>query len=322
VARLILRRVLVAVPVLWLVVTAAFLAVHAAPGSVADLVDDPSLSPTARRAIREHWGLDRPLGEQYARWLGAVVTGDLGVSFLYHQPVADVVGRALGPTALLAGTALFLDLLLGLTVATLSVRRPHGAVDRLLGGVSLLLYGVPPFWLALMAVLVFSLRLGWFPPSHMASVGAAAFPPGARAADLLRHLVLPAGVLALAGFAATARYLRAALLDVVSSRHLLAARARGIPPRRVFWVHALRPALLPVATLLGLAVPALVSGALVVEVVFSWPGMGRVMWTAATARDVPVVLATTLLAAGAVLAGTLLADLLYAVLDPRVRRSV
>jgi len=322
VPRLILRRVLVAVPVLWLVVTAAFLAVHAAPGSVEDLVADPSLSPEARLAIREHWGLDRPLGEQYVRWLGAVATGDLGVSFLYHQPVTSVLGRALGPTALLAGTALLLDLLLGLAVAVVSVRRPHGPADRLLGGLSLLLWGMPPFWLALMAVLVFSLKLGWLPPSHMASVGAAALPRAARAADLLHHLVLPAGILALAGFAATARYLRAALLDVAASRHLLAARARGIPPRRLFWVHTLRPALLPVATLLGLAVPALVSGALVVEVVFSWPGMGRVMWTAATARDIPVVLATTLLAAGAVLTGTLLADLLYAALDPRVRRSV
>jgi len=322
VRRLILRRALVAIPVLWLVVTAAFFAVHAAPGSVEDLVADPTLSPAARQAIRAHWGLDRPLHEQYLRWLGAVATGDLGVSFLYHQPVAAVVGRALGPTALLTGTALAIDLLLGLGVAVLSVRRPHGAVDRLLGGLSLLLYGMPPFWLALMAVLVFSLRLGWLPPSHMASVGAAAMAPAARALDLLRHLVLPAGVLALAGFAATARYLRAALLDVATARHLLAARARGIPPRRLFLVHALRPALLPVATLLGLAVPALVSGALVVEVVFSWPGMGRVMWTAATARDIPVVLATTLLAAGAVLGGTLMADLAYAALDPRVRRSV
>ena len=320
--RLILKRLLVAIPVLWLVVTATFLAVHAAPGSVADLVDDPSLSPHAREAIREHWGLDQPLLEQYGHWLGSIVRGDLGVSFLYRQPVATVVGRALGPTVLLTGTALGLDLLLGIAMAVLSVRKPGGAVDRLLGAATLGLYGLPPFWLALMAVLLFSLKLGWFPPSHMASVGAAALDGPGRFLDLLRHMVLPAGVLTLAGVAATARYLRASLLDVARSRHLLAARARGIPPRRLFWVHALRPALLPVATLLGLAVPALVSGALVVEVVFSWPGMGQLMWAAARARDIPVVLATTLLASAGVLAGTLLADVLYAALDPRVRRSV
>ncbi len=320
--RLILRRLLVMAVVLWLVVSAAFVAVHAAPGSVEDLVDNPSLSPRARAAIREHWGLDRPLGEQYLRWLDAVVHGDLGVSFLYRRPVARVVGEALGPTALLAGTALLANLLLGALLAVSAVRRPGGLADRVLGGLSLALYGTPPFWLALMAVLVFSLQLGWFPPSHMASVGAASLSAGARLADLLRHMVLPVSVLTLAGVAATARYLRASLLDVVSSRFLLAARARGVPPRRLFWIHALRPALLPLATLLGLAVPALVSGSLVVEVIFSWPGMGRVMWTAATARDIPVVLAGTLLAAGAVMLGNLLADLAYMAVDPRVRRPV
>ncbi len=320
--RLVLRRLLIMIPVLWLVVTAAFLAVHAAPGSVAELVDNPSLSPAARMAIRRHWGLDRPVTEQYLRWLGSVVTGDLGISFLYRRPVSRVVGEALGPTLLLTGTALAFNLLLGALIAALAVRRPGGATDRLLGWLSLGLYGFPPFWLALMAVLLFSLKLGWLPASHMSSVGAAALSGGARLADLVRHLILPVAVLTLTGLAATARYLRASLLEISSSRFLLAATARGVPPRRLFWVHSLRPALLPVVTLIGLAVPALVSGALVIEVIFSWPGMGRVMWTAATARDVPVVLATTLLAAGAVMLGTLLADVLYMAVDPRVRRSV
>jgi peptide/nickel transport system permease protein len=186
---------------------------------------------------------------------------------------------------------------------------------------SLGLYGLPPFWLAVMAVLVFSLSLGWFPPSHMHSVGVDQMSAATRLADLLHHLALPALCLGLAGAAATARYLRSTLLEVGGSRFILAARARGIPERRILWVHTLRPALLPVVTLLGLSVPLLVSGSVVIETIFSWPGMGQVMWRAAQARDVPLVLGVTLVGAIAVILGNLLADLMYAVVDPRAREE-
>jgi len=317
--RFVLRRALIALPVLWLVVTLTFVVVHAVPGSTVDLLDNPRLSPAERQAMRQHFGLDLPLHRQYLRWLEGVATGDLGVSFLYRQPVRTVVARAILPTLLLTGTALLIDLLLGIGLAILAVARHRSWFDRVTSLLSLGLYGMPAFWLAGLAILVFSLKLGWLPASHMHSLDATSLPPAARLEDLLRHLVLPAGILGLTGAAATARYLRASLLDVRDSRFLLAARARGIPPRRILWIHALRPAILPLVTIVGLSLPFLVSGSLVIEVIFAWPGMGRVMWTAAWARDIPVILAVTMVGAVAVVAGNLLADILYAVADPRTR---
>jgi peptide/nickel transport system permease protein len=180
-------------------------------------------------------------------------------------------------------------------------------------------YGLPSFWLAGMAVLVFSVWLGWFPSSHMYSVGADRLGAAARLGDLIRHLVLPAACLGAVGAAATARFLRATLLEVRASRYVTAARARGLSERRLMWVHTLRPALLPVVTLFGLSLPFLVSGSVVIESVFSWPGMGRMLWVAAQARDVPLVLGITLVGAAAVITGSLIADLGYAAVDPRAR---
>lgn len=317
--RLTVRRLLTLVPLVWLVVTATFVAVHAAPGSYADTLDHPRLTDEGRERIRVRYGLDQPLHAQYLQWLRAVATGDLGTSYLFKEPVTRVIIRALPPTILLTGTALVLDLLLGVAIAMAAARRPHGWVDRVTTVLGLGVYGLPSFWVAGMAILVFAVWLGWFPPSHMHSVGAEQLSRVARLADLLHHLLLPALCLGVVGAAATARYLRATLIETGASRFVLAARARGLTERRILWVHSLRPALLPVATLIGLSVPFLVSGSVVVESVFSWPGMGRVLWLSAQARDVPLVLGVTLVGALAVVVGNLLADLLYAALDPRVR---
>jgi peptide/nickel transport system permease protein len=318
--RLILRRLLALVPLVWLVATLTFVVVQAAPGSYADTIDNPRLSPETRELISARYGLDRPPLEQYLSWLGAVASGDLGISFMYKQPVSTVLARALPPTLLLAGAALIFDLVLGLVLAVAAARRPYGWVDRITSILSLGLYGIPSFWLAGLFILVFSLLLGWFPASHMHSVDAARLTGLPRLADLLRHLVLPAVCLGLVGAAGTARYLRATLLDVRSSRFMLAARARGISERRLLWVHALRPALLPVVTLLGLSLPILVSGSVVIETIFSWPGMGQVAYNAARARDIPLILGATLIGAAAVILGNLVADVLYFVVDPRTRR--
>ncbi len=315
------RRALTAIPILWLVFTLTFIVVHAVPGSVADLLDNPDLSPAAREAVRHRFGLDQPLPRQYLRWLEGAFTGDFGISFLYRQPVRRLLAQALPPTLMLTGTALLLDLILGIVLAVLGAARPRSWLDRTTTVLSLGVYGMPTFWLAGLAILFFSVQLGWLPSSHIHDLDAAAMPAWPRLLDLLKHLILPAGILGLSGAASTARYVRASLLDIRESRFLLAARARGIPRRRILWIHALRPALLPLVTLLGLSLPFLVSGSLVIEVIFSWPGMGRLLWTAAWARDIPVILAVTLLGATAVIAGNLLADTLYVIVDPRTRRS-
>jgi peptide/nickel transport system permease protein len=318
--RLVLHRIAIAIPLIWLVATLTFVLVQAMPGSYADLVaGEHRLSAQAQAQLRRHYGLDQPLLTQYLRWLGNLARADLGISFLYQRPVAAVIGEAIVPTLLLTVPALALDLLLGLVLALGAVRKPHGWYDRLTSVLSLGVYGMPSFWLAGIAILVFALGLGWLPASHMSSIGADQLGTPARLLDLARHLVLPVTCLGLVGAAATARYLRASLLDLRQDRFLLAARARGLSERRVLWVHTLKPALLPVVTLLGLSLPFLISGSLVIEVIFSWPGMGQVLWRAALARDLPVIMAVTVLGASAVIAGNLVADLLYAVVDPRAR---
>jgi peptide/nickel transport system permease protein len=319
--RIAIRRLVTLAPLAWLVVTLTFLVVQLAPGSYADTLDHPRLTPEAREKLRAAYGLDRPLGEQYLRWLATAATGDLGSSYLFKEPVISVIGRALPPTLLLAGTALLLDLVLGVLLAVAAARRPYGWVDRLTTVLGLGIYGLPSFWIAGLLILVFALWLGWLPASHMHSVGAAELSAPGRLLDLLRHLVLPALSLGLVGAAATARLLRSTLLEARASRFVLAATARGLRPRRILWVHPLRPALLPVITAFGLALPMVVSGSVVVESVFSWPGMGMALWRAAEARDIPLVMGLTLVGAAAVIIGNLIADLLYAVADPRAREE-
>jgi len=317
----VVRRLATLIPLVWLVVTVTFVVVQAAPGSYADTIDQPRLTPEARQAIRSVYGLDRPVGEQYLLWLRAAATGDLGTSFLFKEPVTAVIARALPPTLLLAGCALLLEAVLGILLAVTAARRPYGWVDRLTTVFGLGIDGLPSFWLAGMLVLVFALWLGWLPASHMHSVNAAELSMPARVFDLLRHLVLPVLSLGLVGAAATARYLRSAILEARSSRFVLAARARGLTECRILWVHSLRPALLPVITVLGLSLPMLVSGSVVVESIFAWPGMGTVLWRAAQARDIPLVMGLTLVGAAAVIVGNLVADALYAAADPRAREG-
>ena len=318
--RMVVRRLLVMVPIVWIVLTATFIVLQAVPGSYADVVENPRLTPEARQEMRERYGLDTSPVEQYFVWLKLTLAGDLGTSFMYKEPVTRVLLRSLPPTLLLSGSALMLMLVGGTALAVAGVRRPDGFADRIISILGLVIYGMPSFWLAGLLILVFSLSLGWFPASHMRSVDAASLGGAARTADLLRHLALPALCLGLIGAAGAARYLRATLLDIRSSPFILAARARGISERRILWIHTLRPALLPVVTLFGLALPLLASGSVVIETIFSWPGMGQVLFNAARARDVPLILGTTLVGTAAVIIGNLVSDVLYAVVDPRVRR--
>lgn len=304
---------------LLVVVTLAFALLHLAPGEPAALADDPSLRPADRERLREAFGLDRPPLEQYLAYLGHVARGDLGISLSRQRPVAAVLASALGPTLLLAGTALLLAFLLGIFVGTRAASRPGGLADRAVQWLLPALDAVPPFWLGLCGILLFAWKLDWLPASHMSSaIGTAT--PGLL--DVARHLVLPALVLALPGSAPVARHHWAAMRRELRSRHVLAARAFGVPEWRVVWLRAGRAALQPLVALLGLALPALVGGAVVVEVVFSWPGLGRVHQQALLARDLPLVLGGLILIATVVVAGGLLADLLSRLVDPRLRSSV
>ncbi len=248
-----------------------------------------------------------------------MLRADWGVSFSHRRPVSEVLAAHLGPTFLLALAALSVQVCTGLTLGVAAARRAGSGVDHLIRAGSVLLYSLPAFWVGLMALLLLSYRWQIFPPGQMHSPGAAALPPLGRLLDLLHHLALPGLVLGLAAGGATARYVRNGLLDVFGEEFVRTARAKGLSRRRVVWFHALRNAATPLTQILGLSLPFLLSGALVVEVVFSWPGVGRLTYNAVLARDYPLVLATTALGGLLVIAGTLLADLSQAALDPRVR---
>jgi peptide/nickel transport system permease protein len=306
-----------ALVLLLLVLSATFLLLEAAPGDPARLVVSPRVPPAQRDALHRALGLDRPLGERYLRWLGAAARGDWGVSFAQGRPVAALVGEALPPTLLLAAAAIFVQVVLGTWLGIQAARRRGTRVDDAIRFAALLLYALPAFWLGLLAVLLFHNAVHLFPASHLRS----ATPPGGVAGvlDVLHHLTLPALVLGLVSAGELARFLRGTLIEVLGQEHVRAARARGLSEVRIVWLHALRNALPPVVQVLGITLPALLSGALVVEVVFSWPGLGRLAYNAILTRDYPVVLATTALAGALVVAGTLVADLLHHLLDPRLR---
>lgn len=318
--RLVLHRLAGATLLLFLVLTTTFFLVHLAPGDPGSLLMDDQAPREASERLRRVYGLDQPLPVQYVTWLGSVVRGDWGVSFLYGRPVLGLLLESLGPTALLACAALLVQYLVGLTLGVAAARHRGRAADAAIRVTSLLFYSMPVFWFGLMAILVFASAWPVFPASHMRSVGADGLATGARFLDVLHHLALPALTLGLAMSGATVRFVRNRMLEVLEEDYVRTARAKGLTERRVVWVHALRNALVPLVQLLGLSLPALLNGSLIAEVVFSWPGLGRTTFQAIVARDYPVILAATALTGALVVAGNLLADVLHAAVDPRVRR--
>ena len=307
--------------VVLLVTTLTFTLVHLAPGDpVASALQRPGVTEAVRQQWRTSFGLDRPIAEQYLRWVGNVARGELGFSFSHRRPVRDVLSDALPRTLLLASLAILASFALGIVVGVLQAERVGSARDRWLGRVLLLLYSVPDFWFALVVLLLFSYWLPIFPPGGIVDpVMHDYMSSGGRVVDRLRHLVLPVLTLTLLTAASIARYQRAALLETLASDWMRTALAKGLPWRRAVRRHAFRNALLPTITLAGLALPSLTAGAVFVEKVFSWPGMGLVTVNAIAARDYPLVTAGVLVMSIAVAIGALFADVAVAVADPRIR---
>ncbi len=317
----VLRRLLTSVLLVFLVVSAVFFVVRLAPGDPMDAVigsADRDLTPQEIRDIQVRYGLHEPLVKQYGRWLSGLLRLDLGISLGQQRPVRDILAGSVPATLLLTVTAYALHLVLALLAGVTMARQRGRWIDHGIQTVGLAFYSVPGFWLGLMAIMLLCRQLGWFPAAGMHAPDAQFMTSGQRFMDLLHHLVLPAATLALGSFMGTARYLRASLDEVLAQDYILAARSRGVPENRIFYHHALRNALLPMITLLGLHLPFLLGGAVVTEFIFGWPGMGRVTVDAIFARDYPVIMATTLTAALSVVLGSLLADILYRVADPRL----
>lgn len=317
--RMLARRALAGIAVVAGVVTLTFLLLHAAPGDPAELLIGPTATHAQLDAGRHALGLDRPLTAQYGAWLLRFVRGDWGTSFATGRPVRAMIAAAWPATARLVVLSLVLSYGLGLLVGAVQAARHRRRLDTALSVASVTLVALPGYWLGLMLVTVFTYLLRVLPAFGAAGYDADYLSGWARFQDGARHLALPLATLTLIGVGAAARFVRGALLDALEQPFVVTARAKGLRDSAVLARHALRHALIPVVTLLGLSLPAVFSGAVFVEAVFAWPGVGRVLVEAVQARDYPVVMAATAVSALLVVTGNVLADVAAGLVDPRLR---
>ena len=318
--RALLRRAFTGLAVVLGVVTLMFFLIRLAPGDPALLLVGPTASEEQLAAQRRSLGLDQPLAQQYATWLARFTEGDWGTSIATGRRVSAMIAEAWPATVRLVGLSLLLSYVLGIVVGAIQAGS-GGRVDTSLSVVTVTLFALPGYWLGLMLVMVFTYWARALPAFGAAGFDADFLTGWGRVADRLRHLALPLTTLTLIGVGGVARYVRGAMLDVRGAPHVAVARAKGLSPADVNFRHVLRNALIPVVTLLGLSLPALFSGAVFIESIFAWPGVGRVMVEAVGARDYPVIMAATAVSAALVVAGNLVAELLTAWVDPRVRTA-
>jgi peptide/nickel transport system permease protein len=312
VRRYVLRRLAQGVAVLFVVSVVVFAIVHAAPGGPA-LLNNPDIDPKQAREMAEALGLHDPIPVQYARWLGNALRGNLGRSYQHSVGTAELVWGRVPATLLLSGTALALAVAAAIPLGMLSAVRRYTWVDYVATLAAFCGVSIPVFWLGILMIILFSVTLGWLPSSGMLTVGAP-FTLG----DLVLHLIMPAVVLATFPLAQLTRYVRSSMVDVLAQDFVRTARAKGLAERQVLGRHALRNALIPMITVLGVLTPRLLGGAVITETIFAWPGLGRLAVEAAITRDYPVIMGATLLVSVLVVFSNLLTDLLYVVIDPRI----
>jgi len=322
--RFLIRRTIQSIPVFIAITIITFALIHAIPGGpTARLELDADIKPEDIARIKANMGLDKPVWMQYLIWMGLAPTsqgeyhgllqGELGISYIDQTPVTRNILARLPNTLILSLTSLVISLSLALPIGVLSAVKQYSAFDNVSTFFSTAGVSIPSFWFGLMAILLFSVKLRWLPSGGMYTLG------GEKTlGDFLRHLLMPAAILSIIRVAGWNRYTRASMLEVVRQDYVRTARAKGLMERLVIVRHAMRNALIPVVTLLGLSVPGLVSGALITETIFGWPGMGRLAFHAATKRDYPIIMGTLVMSTVLVILGNLLADIAYTFLDPRI----
>lgn len=299
---------------LFLVSIIGFVVLHLAPGGpMSQYALSPGMTQEAINQIREEMGLNRPLPIQYLDWAGGLLVGDWGDSFRNGAPVLQVVMSHLFATLLLVMVSTVIAVGLGTFVGVMGATRRYSMSDYTATVLAMIALSIPTFWLGLVGIFVFSMELGWLPPGNMYEIGDQSF------MDYAIHLILPSLTLAVVTVAIWSRYMRSSMLDVIDQDFVRTARAKGLPNWRVLYGHVLRNALLPMITLLGLQLPKLLTGALVTETVFTWPGIGRLFLDSLRYRDYPVVMGILMFSAILVLIGNLLADIAVAAADPRIR---
>jgi peptide/nickel transport system permease protein len=320
------RRLLGAIPLLLGILTIIFFVVHLAPGDPTARFFNPNVSPEVIEQMRRNLGLDQPLHIQYWKWLTSFLSGDFGYSFGQMRPIGEILPEVLWNTLQLTLVSLVVIFAVGMLIGIVQAVRQYSVADNVLTFLALFFYSMPSFWFALMLILIFSrgAEAGWlfnWPASGMTSIDYDYLSPMGRVGDRLSHLLMPAIALGIGSAAGVARYMRGSMLEVIHQDFIRTARAKGLSERTVVFKHALRNALIPIITLVGLYLPFLLSGAVLVETIFAWPGMGRAIVEAILARDYPMVMATSFVIAALVVLGNLLSDVLYAVVDPRIRNE-
>ncbi|WP_295816797.1 ABC transporter permease [uncultured Deinococcus sp.] len=309
-----LRRLVGTLPLLLGVSLLLFGVLHLAPGGPLDVyADNPSVSPEALAQMRTAFGLDQPLPVQYVSWVTAFFTGEWGYSIRTARPVTQEIAERIGPTLILGGTSFVLSLLIALPLGIVSAVRRYSGIDYVITFLSFLGVSMPVFWLALMLQLLFSVQWRLLPSAGIQTIGSDSV------LDLLHHLILPACILAFASVAGWSRYMRSSMVEVLAQDYVRTARAKGLTGGRVVYGHALRNALIPIITVVALDFATILSGAVITETIFAWPGIGRLFIESMNGRDYPVLMALMMAGSFALILSNLLADLAYAAVDPRIR---
>lgn len=312
----ILKRFLQLIPVVILVSIFSYLIIQAAPGDPIDNYSKPGMTKEQIEIIKKEYHLDGNIVEQYLTWAGYVLRGDFGTSISQNRPVAQMIGERLPATLLLMGTSLLISLVAAIPLGLWAGMKKNKMADNVIGILSYIGISVPPFWLAMIFIILFALKFQIFPSGGMRSVNVN------TTADLLMHLVLPAIVLSLNNMAVFTRYIRANTISQLEEDYVLTAVSKGTNKTKVLFRHVLKNCLLPIITLAGINIAGLVCGSFVVETVFSWPGIGRLAMDAVNARDYPIIMGFTMFSCIILLLGNFLADILYAVADPRIRQGM
>jgi peptide/nickel transport system permease protein len=322
--RYLIKRLLLMIPLLLGITLVTFTVIHVAPGEPVEMqvAMNPKVTAEARDRLRKYYELDKPLHVQYAKWVSRLVRLDFGRSFAPDgRPVMDKIKERIPVTLSLNLIALLIEFGLAIPIGIMAATRRDTLFDK---GVTVFVFigfAVPTFWLALLLMYLFGVKLGWLPISGLHSLGSEKLGPVLWLVDLAKHLVLPVSVAAFASLAGLSRYMRSSMLEVIGQDYITTARAKGLSERVVIYRHALRNALLPVITLLGFSVPALIGGSVIFETIYAIPGMGQLFYMGVMARDYPLVMGILVIGAGLTLFGNLLADLGYALADPRIREG-
>lgn len=309
----ILKRILIAIPVL-IGITIIDYAIMCLAGSPLEMLQGPRVSEAAVEARKIALGLDQPIYVQYFVWLGQLLRGNMGYSIKSYQSVAEMIGSHLGPTLLLMGVSMLVSLIISIPTGIYSAIKQYSKGDYAVVTMSFLGSSIPSFFLSLLLIYIFTVKLGWLPSSGMTTLGT-----DGGFLDVAKHMIMPVAVLAFSMAGSNIRYIRSSMLEILQQDYLRTARAKGIGHNKVIYKHALRNALVPIVTVIGMQIPTLFGGAVIIEQIFSWPGLGLLTMTAISNRDYPVIMGVCLLSAVVVLVANLVTDIMYALVDPTIQ---